>query len=134
VDWTNALNVKVAPVEQEDFLEQMNKADRAIKELTHGFQVSQSEIDDALWVPPKSMSAEQKTRLIAQLQDAVRQDDRNEQEMMIDLTWCNSCRINTMTFDQQKTLAANVIKDIQIGEDVHWSMIRKALQVPESAY
>jgi hypothetical protein len=39
-----------------------------------------------------------------------------------------------MTFDQQKTLAADVIKDIEIGEDVRWSMIRKALQVPESPY
>lgn len=134
LDWNDALDSSVAPATQEDFLEQMNKADRAIKELSHGFPVSQPEISDALWVPPKSMSAEQKDRLIGQLQDAIQQDDRNEQEMLIDLSWSEEGSINTSTYDRQKELADNVIKDLEIGEDVHWSTIKEALQVPRNPY
>ena len=69
-DWSSALDPHVAPSEAEDFLDQMNKADRAIKELTHGFEVPQSEIDDALLVPPKSLSSQKRLQLIRQLQDA----------------------------------------------------------------
>jgi hypothetical protein len=66
LDWANALDPNVAPVTQEDFLDQMNKADRAIKELTHGFEVPQSEIEDVLWSPPKSISLELRFQLIRQ--------------------------------------------------------------------
>ena len=47
-DWELALDPTVSPVRQETFLNHMNKADRAIKELSHGFTVSQSELDEAL--------------------------------------------------------------------------------------
>jgi hypothetical protein len=135
IDWTSALDPHVRPSEEEDFLDQMNKADRAIKELTHGFEVPQSEIDDALVVPPKSLSESQRTRLIRQLQDAVEQDDRNEQAMLNDLAWSDSAApADTFKFDQQKELANGVIKDLEIGEDVHWSTIKEALVVPQSPY
>ena len=135
LDWTSALDPHVRPSEEEDFLDQMNKADRAIKELTHGFEVPQSEIDDALVAPPKSLSESQRTRLIRQLQDAVEQDDRNEQEMLNDLAWSDSAApADTFKFDQQKELANGVIKDLEIGEDVHWSTIKEALVVPQSPY
>jgi hypothetical protein len=135
LDWTSALDPHVRPSEEEDFLDQMNKADRAIKELTHGFEVPQSEIDDALVVPPKSLSESQRTRLIRQLQDAVEQDDRNEQEMLNDLAWSDSAApADTFKFDQQKELANGVIKDLEIGEDVHWSTIKEALVIPQNPY
>jgi hypothetical protein len=134
-DWSNALDPHVAPSEEEDFLDQMNKADRAIKELTHGFEVPQSEIDEALLVPPKSLSSEKRLQLIRQLQDAEQQDERNEQAMLNDLAWSDSVApMDTYTFDQQKALAASVIKDLEIGEDVHWSTIKEALVVPQSPY
>jgi hypothetical protein len=47
-DWHDALDPAVAPVTEEDFLDQTNKADRAIKELNYGFAVPQDEIGDAL--------------------------------------------------------------------------------------
>jgi hypothetical protein len=110
-DWSNALDPHVAPSEEEDFLDQMNKADRAIKELTHGFEVPLSEID------------------------AVQQDDRNEQAMLNDLAWSDSVApTDTFTFDQQKALVESVIKDLEIGEDVHWSTIKEALVVPHGPY
>jgi hypothetical protein len=134
-DWENALDPNVAPVTQEDFLDQMNKADRAIKELTHGFEVPQSEIEDALWSPPKSISPGLRITLIHQLEDAVRSDDRNEQAMLNDLAWSDSAApADTVTFDQQRALAQGVIKDLEIGEGVHWSTIKEALEVPQSPY
>jgi hypothetical protein len=134
-DWSSALDPQVAPSEEEDFLDQMNKADRAIKELTHGFEVPQSEIDDALLVPPKSLSLQKRLQLIRQLQDAAQQDERNEQAMLNDLAWSDSVApMDTYTFDQQKALAEGVIKDLEIGEDVHWSTIKEALVVPQSPY
>jgi len=134
-DWSNALDPHVAPSEEEDFLDQMNKADRAIKELTYGFEVSQPEITEALVIPPKSLSANTRKQLIQQLQDAIRQDDRNEQAMLNDLAWSNSVApVDTFTFDQQKAIAEGVIKDLEICEDVHWSKIKEALVVPQSPY
>jgi hypothetical protein len=134
-DWTDALDPRVAQSEREDFLDRMNKADRAIKELTHGFEVPQSEIDDALVIPPKSLSATQRAKLIGRLQDAVQQDDRNEQAMLNDQAWSSSAfPADTSKFDQQMELANAVIKDLEIGEDVHWSMVKDALVVPQSPY
>jgi hypothetical protein len=134
-DWNNALDPRVAPSEREDFLDQMNKANRAIRELTHGFEVPEAEVDDALVMPPKSLSAARRLLLIRRLQDAVRQDDHNEQAMLNDLAWSDSAfPADTAKFDQQKELANEVIKDLEIGEDVHWSTIGKALVVPQSPY
>jgi hypothetical protein len=134
-DWASALDPHVAPSEEEDFLDQMNKADRAIRELTHGFEVPQSEIDEALVIPPKSLPETQRVQLIRQLQDAVQQDDRNEQAMLNDLAWSDSVApADTFKLDQQKELANSVIKDLEIGEDVHWSTIKQALVVPQSPY
>lgn len=86
-DWEDARDPGVAPVTAEDFLDQMNKAHRAIKELTHGFDVPQQEIADALWIPPKAISPQERQRLVEQLQEAWREDDHNEQEMLNDLSY-----------------------------------------------
>jgi hypothetical protein len=52
-----------------------------------------------------------------------------------DLAWSNSVApVDTFTFDQQKAVAEGVIKDLEIGEDVHWSKIKEALVVPQSPY
>src|SRR5690348_1441123 len=134
-DWSSALDPNVAPSEEEDFLDQMNKADRAIKELSHGFEVPQSEIDEGLMVPPKSLSPKRRLQLIRQLQNAEQQDDRNEQSMLNDLAWSDSAApMDTYTFDEHRALAESVIKDLEIGQDVHWSTIKEALVVPKSPY
>ena len=86
-------------------------------------------------MPPKSLSPNERKQLIQQLQDAVQQDDRNEQAMLNDLAWSDSVApTDTFTFDQQKALAESVIKDLEIGKDVHWSTIKEALVVPQSPY
>jgi hypothetical protein len=134
-DWEAALDPTVSPVRQETFLNQMNKADRAIKELTHGFTVSQSEANDALWMPPKHITAGERAQLIAQLQQARQQDDHNEQRMLNDLAWArSSAPADTTVFDQRKARVDRVLEDLEIGAPVHWSDIKQALVVPASPY
>jgi hypothetical protein len=134
-DWDAAIDPTVSPVRQGTFLNQMNKADRAIKELSHGFTVSQSEIDDALWIPPKHITPEERAHLIEQLKQARLQDDRNEQKMLNDLAWTNSREpADTETFDERKAQVDRVIKNLEMGAPVHWSDIKQALVVPPSPH
>jgi hypothetical protein len=108
----------------------MNKSDRVIKELTHGFTVSQAEIDDALWMPPKQITAAERARLIEQLKEARRQDERNEQQMLNDAAWSNSrAPADTAVFDQRKAQIDSVLKNLEIEAPVHWSDIHQALVV-----
>jgi hypothetical protein len=134
-DWDAALDPTVSTVRQETFLNQMNKADKASKELRHGFAVSQSEISDALWAPPKHITPEERAKLIQELNQAKQQDDQNEQRMLNDLAWSRSAApANTEQFDQRKEQIDSVVKDLEIGTPVHWSAIKQALVVPTSPY
>lgn len=134
-DWNDAMDPNVAPVTEDDFLEQMNKADRVIKELTHGFEVPRQKIADALWIPPKSITAQEQDRLLRQLQEARREDDHNEQRMLNLAAWTDSVApVDTMKFDRQKELVDRVVKDLEIGEGVRWSTIEEALYVPPSPW
>jgi len=138
LDWRYALDPNVAPVTEIDFLDQMNKADRVISLITHGFEVPQQETVEALWVPPASITSEERRRLIQQLQEARREDDHNEQKMLNDSAWITSdgggAPIDTVTFDQQKLLVDSVVQDLVIGEIVHWPTIKEALYVPPSSH
>jgi hypothetical protein len=134
-DWDAALDPSVSPVREETFLNQMNKADRASKELSHGFSVPQAEINDALWAPPKHISPEERAHLIQELNQARQRDDRNEQAMLNDLAWDRSAApADTVIFDQRKQEVDAVVKDLEIGAPVHWTSIKQALVVPTSPY
>jgi hypothetical protein len=132
-DWNDALDSNVGPTAEADFLDQMNKADRVIKELSHGFDVPQTQSADALWVPPKSITSRERDRLIRELEEARREDDHNEQRMLNLSAWTDSVApVDTVKFDEQKQLVDRVVKDLEIGEGVHWSTIKEALYVPTS--
>ncbi len=134
-DWQAAMDPDVSLTRQGTFLNQMNKADRAIKELTHGFSVSQDELNDALWMPPKHMTEADRARLIEQLKQARQQDDANEQLMLNDLAWSRSgFPVHTTEFDERKAKIDALIKDLEIGEHVRYSDIREALSVIPSPY
>lgn len=130
-DWNAALDPSVSPVRRNTFLNQMNKADRASKELSHGFAVPQSEIDDALWAPPKHISPELRAQLIRELKEARQQDDQNEQEMFWNRT---GAPFYTAVFDQRKQQVDAVVKNLEIGVPVHWTAIRQALVVVPAPY
>jgi hypothetical protein len=134
-DWNAALDPSVSPVRRETFLNQMNKADRASKELSHGFTVPQNEIQDALWAPPKHISPEERAQLIRELKQARQQDDQNEQNMLNDLAWSRSASpADTAIFDERRQQVDKVVKDLEIDAPVHWTAIKEALVVPVSPY
>jgi len=134
-DWNAALDPDVSAVRRETFLNQMNKADRAAKELRHGFAVPQAELTDALWAPPKHISPEERTQLIQELKQARRQDDQNEQNMLNDEAWSHSgAPADTTIFDEHKQQVDAVEKDLEIGAPVHWTAIKQATGVPTSPY
>jgi hypothetical protein len=138
LDWRYATDPTVAPVTRSDFLDQMNKADEVLKLATQGFKVPERELADALLVPPKSITSEESTRLVHELQEARREDDHNEQTMLNGSAWNGSdgggAPVDTVTFDQQKELVDSVVKDLETGKAVHWSTIKEALYVPPSPY
>jgi hypothetical protein len=134
-DWDAALDPTVSTVREETFLNQMNKADRASKELSHGFSVPQTEINDALWAPPRHISPEERAHLIQELNQARQEDEQNEQNMLNDLAWDRSAApADTAIFDQRKQEVDAVVKDLEIGAPVHWTSIKEALVVPTSPY
>lgn len=130
-DWNGARDPKVSPIRQGTFLNQMNKATRAIDELEHGQTPPAAEINDALWSPPDQITPQERAQLLAQLKQARAQDDHNEQEMLNALDWSRSAApADTETFDARKQEIDRVIENLEIGAPVRWSAIHRALQVP----
>src|SRR5271156_1634598 len=64
IDLSNASDPAVGPVASGDYSIRAENAAQVISDLEHGQYVSQSQIDDAQFVPPKSLSLEQRARLI----------------------------------------------------------------------
>ncbi len=135
LDESDAMDPKLGVVAREDFMEQAGKADRAIKELTHGYGVSDTELEDALQIPPRGLSPTEKSALIKRVIQAEQATDHNEQAMLSEVSWGYSDQpAVTSRFDQRKQLDDEVIKDLTIGEDVHWDTIQEALRVVPNPY
>jgi hypothetical protein len=128
LDESDAFDPDLTPVRREDFTVQAAKADRAIRELQHGFAVDPGEIEDALDIPPRHLTAQKRAELIQQLQQAKVVDDQREQEILI--YWQDDEPVERTKFEIQAERAASVAKDLQLGESVHWSEIKQALVVP----
>jgi hypothetical protein len=127
-DQSYARDPRISLVRKEDFFEQAYKAERAIRELLYGYDVPQPELADALTVPPKSLSPQAKADLIRQLQDAIALTDRGEQARLND--YFSEASFDTRPYDRQKQFAEAVIRELTIGEEVHWDTLQEALQVP----
>lgn len=132
LDERHAVDPNVSGVTAADSAAQAAKADKAIRELTHGFEVSETNLANALQVPPTHLSPQRRADLIRQLKDAKALDDRREQELLND--YFSDQPVDTDKFDAQKKQVDEVVKDLEIGEDVHWSTIRAALKVPASPH
>jgi hypothetical protein len=133
LDESEAMRSSNSAVVREDFLEQAGRADKAIKELTHGYPVSEAELDAALEVPPGNLSTAEKSHLIGKIEEAREATDHNEQAMLNEEGWGYSDQpAATGAFDQRKQLDDDVIKDLRIGEQVHWDDIRQAEQVVQN--
>jgi hypothetical protein len=133
LDESEAMRSSSSAVVREDFLEQAGKADRAIKELAHGYPVSEAELNEALEVPPGNLSTAEKSLLIHKIEAARAATDHNEQAMLNEEGWGYSDQpAATMAFDQRKQLDDEVIKDLRIGEQVHWDDLQQAMQVVQN--
>lgn len=91
--------------------------------LEHGQYVSQSQIDAATFVPPKSLSSAQKAQLIQELKDASNLDDRG---------WWDWTRdpVIAQDFSVQKKKASRAIRDLETDQQISWSEIDEGLTVP----
>ena len=131
-DESNINNPNISAVRREDFTVQAAKANRAIKELQHGYPVSHDEIEDALIeVPSQHITPEYRAQLIQQLLQAQQLDEKREQEILI--YWKDDQPIERSQFSLQAQRAAKVAKDLQLGDSVHWGEIEQALYVPPDA-
>jgi hypothetical protein len=130
-DDSNARDPGISLVRKEDFFEQADKAERAIRELLYGYDVPPAELADALTVPPKSLTPQSKADLIRQLRDSIALNDRREQDRLNN--YFSAASVDTAPYDTQKAFTVAVIKELTIGEDVHWDTLQQALQVlPQS--
>lgn len=125
-DESNGRDVKVSLARKADSFEQADKAECVIRELVEGYFVPQSELADALAVPPKALSPQEKSDLIRQLRDTIALNDRLEQARLNDFS---VIYFDPTPYDAQMRLTAEVIEELNIGEDVHWDTIQEALQV-----
>jgi len=130
MDESQVLDPNVSMVIAEDSAVQANTANKAIQKLRRGLDVSNGELSAGLEVPPPHLSPEARANLIQQLEDAKALDDQREQELLSD--YFSDRPVYTENYDVQKQLVNEVVKDLEMGQDVHLSVIHEALRVPRS--
>ncbi len=122
-DLSNATDPAFGPIASGNYSMQADKAERAMDELEHGLDVSQSEIDDALFVPPKSLSPAQRAELVQELKEARSLDNRGWWD------WTRDPAI-AQDFSVQEKKASRAITDLETSREVSWSEIDEWLEVP----
>jgi len=126
MDEENARGDKSDNVQADDSIYQASQAQRVIIRLQQGQTVTQSEIEDALDVPPESVTPEARTELIKELSIAENRDELGEQNHDPGNDW-----LTWNSFREQRERADSVSKALQAGVNVPWSEIQQALRVPE---
>ena len=122
-DLSNAKDPEVGPAASGDYSIRADNAEQVMYDLEHGKYVSQSKIEAALFVPPKSLSPADRAKLIHDLEDARNQDDQG---------WWDWTRdpIIAQDFSVQEKKANRAIKDLETGQQISWSEIEQGLEVP----
>jgi hypothetical protein len=127
LDERNARDPKTALTQVIDSRGQEAKADQTIAALKARIEVPPTEIRDAMDVPPTSLSQDSRTELIKELEEAERRDNLQAQTQDPGNNW-----LAWHSYREQRDRADSVINALKGGEDVPWSEIQQALQVPES--
>jgi hypothetical protein len=94
--------------------------------LRSDLRVAQPEIDDALDVPPESISPDARSELIRELTTAENRDELGEQTHGPDNDW-----LAWDSYREQRDRADSIAKALESGDEVPWSEIHEALRVPE---
>jgi hypothetical protein len=123
IDLSNASDPDVGPAASGDYSLRADRAEQVMYDLEHGQYISQSQIDNALFIPPKSISLEQRAHLIRELEIARNQDEQG---------WWDWTRdpIIAQDFAVQEKKANRAIKDLETGQQISWSQINDGLEVP----
>lgn len=126
-DLADAMDTSLGPIAQGDYVAQADKADSAIRALNQHSDVPQSEVSDALFVPPKHLSPEMRARLVERLKQARALDDEKWHNNLgsEDEAWL------TLLCDIQARRATRVIKKLETGEPASWSEINEAMTTPD---
>ncbi len=126
LDRTRALDTSLGPVASGDYTLQAQKADAAIADLKTRSQVPDSEIADALFVPPEHLSESERARLIRQLEKSKALDETGWREHL-----GGREPILVQDYNIQDRKAARTIYALESDESVSWSAINDAMQVPD---
>ncbi|HXW84400.1 MAG TPA: hypothetical protein VEJ86_08335 [Candidatus Binataceae bacterium] len=122
-DRRNAFDPGVSPVTVGDFMLQADKARQVIDTLEEGGHPSDAALRDALFVPPKSLSTDQRGQLIAEIKGARRLDRRGQKDWTRD-------PINQQDFRVQEIKATRAIRKLEFDQPISWAEIEQAKEVP----
>jgi len=126
IDFQNVRASNNGKVQADDSIYQAIKAQKVIEQLQQGEQVPQPEIDDALDVPPKSLSRESREEMIKELLTAEKHDEIGEETHDPGDDW-----LTWNSYREQRHRATEISKALEVGVDVPWSEIQEALRVPD---
>lgn len=123
IDLSSARDPEVGPAASGDYSLRADKAAQVMDDLERGQYVCQSQIDAALFVPPKSLSPAQKVQLINELKYARSLDNRG---------WCDWTRdpVIAQNFSVQELKADRAIRDLETEQQISWSEIDEGLAAP----
>jgi hypothetical protein len=114
-----------------DFLEHQAKARDVIIDLQHGISVSQDDLNYALEVPPRHLQPEQRAALVAQLKNAIHEDEQREQGVVAYSTAIFNEDPNAPSeFGTQEERAQRQMQNLEVGKHVSWDKVQQSLYVP----
>lgn len=124
-DLSNALDTSLGPVAAGDYMIQADKARTAISELSAGAPVSETELSEALFVPPRHLSPAERQRLIAQLEASKELDQARWREHLggWDPILTEDCVV-------QEKRAQHSIEALEADQPVSWQEVNQAMTVP----
>jgi hypothetical protein len=126
IDFQNVRDGQHDKVQADNSIYQAAKAQRVIEQLQQGKEVPQLEIDDALDVPPESLSRGSREELIEELLVAQKCDELGEDTHDPGNDW-----LAWDSYREQRERAAEMSKALTLGVEVPWSEIQEALRVPD---
>jgi hypothetical protein len=128
-DLSNALDTSLGPVAAGDYMIQAGKARTAISQLRAGAPVSETEVSEALFVPPRHLSLAERQQLIAQLEASKQLDQARWREHLggWDPILTEDCAV-------QEKRAQQSIDALETDRPISWQEINEAMTVPNEYY
>jgi hypothetical protein len=126
IDLQNVRDGKSDKVQADDSAHQAAKAESVIEQLKQEKEVQQVKMDDALDVPPESLSWDSRGELIKELFAAQKCDELGEEAHDPGNDW-----LAWDSYREQRKRAGETSKALTLRVEVPWSEIQEALRVPD---